>query len=209
MRSTPIPLTLVLLAGCVNPAERFERFERRAEERRSDAGNADAPGACEPPAPNSVAGPALFALETSIGPGKPVLFFGEISTPEHEGRTHVYYAYRALNARDRATLVGDELSVGPFPLGAEGKFSVNIPEDTLPGEANAILPGVPITSSLMLSGRICGEQPFYCGDVSGRATSPLLADLSGSFAIELVRGLDAIPERPRYGCADDDLAPEL
>ena len=86
---------------------------------------------------------------------------------------------------------------------------MHIPEDTLPGEANAILPGVPITSSLTLSGRICGEHTFYCGSVTGRSTSPLLADLTGAFAIELVSGIDAIPDQPRYGCGEDDRAAPL
>lgn len=209
-RTTPLIAALALLAGCVDPAERFEEFGRRAAARRADAGTSDAAaGDCAPPAPESIQGPALLALETTIGPGAPVLFYGEIATPGIAGETHVYYEYHALDARDRRTLVGERLSVGPFELAEDGAFSVFIPEDTLPGEANAILPGVPITSSLTLSGKICGVRSFYCGAVTGNATSPVIAELSGSFGIELIDGLDAVPERPRYGCDEDDLGAPL
>jgi hypothetical protein len=198
-----------LCAACVDPAERFDEFGRRAAERRSDAGTGDASAGCEPPAPETINGPALLALETTLGPGLPVLFYGDISTPAVAGQTHVYYEYRALDAKDRRTEVGRALTVGPFPLGPDGAFSVFIPNDTLPGEANAILYGVPITSSLTLSGRICDVQTFYCGSVSGNSTSPLIAELTGSFGIELISGLDGVPERPRYGCEEDDLAARL
>jgi hypothetical protein len=78
---------------------------------------------------------------------------------------------------------------------------------TLPGEANAILPGVPITSILILHGTICGVRPFYCGTVTGSSTFPVEGPIEGDFGLQLLTG--PIPAQPRYGCAEDQLAAPL
>ncbi|HYQ16271.1 MAG TPA: hypothetical protein VEQ58_10960, partial [Polyangiaceae bacterium] len=74
---------------------------------------------------------------------------------------------------------------------------------------NAILPGVPITSELTLHGTICGVADFYCGTVSGTVSSPIAGPTSGQFGLTLVPSLADLPQRPRFGCADDALAPAL
>jgi hypothetical protein len=162
-----------------------------------------------PPAPNVVHGLALLALETSTGPGAPILFFGEIETPELDGVTGVKYSYKALDASDRQSEVGDALFVGPYPIEADGHFDAPTTESTLPGEANAILPGVPITSQLTLHGTICGVSAFYCGTVTGSVKSPFAGPTSGQFGLQLVNSHEELPARPKYGCAQDALAPAL
>jgi hypothetical protein len=137
------------------------------------------------------------------------MFWGEITTPEHEGHTGVKYVYRPLDALDRRTEVGDELEVGPYAIADDGQFDFHTPLSTLDGRADAILPGVPITSELTLHGTICGVETFYCGDVTGRTTAPFEGPTSGHFGITLLASKDDIPARPRFGCAEDALAPEL
>ena len=83
-----------------------------------------------PPAPGVVRGPALLALETSTTPGKAILFFGEVETPELAGVTAVKYSYQALDALDRRTLVGEPLFVGPYPIGEDGRFDARTEPST-------------------------------------------------------------------------------
>lgn len=201
-------------SACADASGRFQAFEDRRAQLGGDAGAppsgvGGADSECQPPAPGVVSGPALLALETSTSPGAAILFFGELETPELGGQTAVKFSYKALAVADRRTEVGDDLVVGPYPIEEDGKFDAPTEESTLPGSANAILPGVPITSQLTLHGQICGVSEFYCGTVSGTVSAPVQGDTTGNFGITLVSGLDDLPARPRYGCDPEALAPAL
>jgi hypothetical protein len=211
-------LALALLApvaaACADASGRFQAFEDRRVQVQGEAGTSPqgeggAGSECQPPAPGVVQGPALLALETSTSPGAAILFFGELTTPELSGQTAVKFAYRALAIADRRTLVGDPLVVGPYAIGEDGRFDAPTDESTLPGSANAILPGVPITSQLTLHGTICGVSDFYCGAVTGTVTAPVQGPTTGHFGLTLVPSLDELPTQPRFGCAEDALAPAL
>jgi len=174
-----------------------------------DAGPSDdGGGPCLPPAPGVVSGTALMAIGTSISPSHPILFFGQIDTPEQDGRTAVLFRYHPLDASDRQTEVGEELVLGPYAIEDDGSFDADTGEMTLPGEANAILPGVPITSTLILHGTICGVKSFYCGTVTGSSTFPVEGPITGDFGLDLLED-GRIPAQPRYGCAEDQLAAPL
>lgn len=218
LRTASAGLTLcATLASCSNASGRFQRFEDRAAQLGSapqasaGAGGAEADSVegCRPPAPGVVQGPALLALETTTRPGTAILFFGQLETPALDGALSVNFEYRALDASDRRTQVGETLVVGPYPINDDGSFDAPTAEATLPGSANAILPGVPITSQLTLHGKICGISDFYCGTVTGSVTAPIAGPSNGQFGLTLLPSIDEVPERPRYGCADDALAPPL
>jgi hypothetical protein len=222
MLSAPLLLASALavaLSGCADAGARFQQFEDRRVALEGDAGapggggesagGAGADGGCRPPAPGVVHGLALLALETSALPGAAILFFGEIETPELDGATAVHYSYKALDATDRRTQVGDRLEVGPFALADDGHFDAETAESTLPGSANAILPGVEITSVLTLHGAICGVSDFYCGTVTGDVSAPIAGPTTGQFGLLLVPSIDDIPARPRFGCSEKALAPAL
>ncbi|MEP7052028.1 MAG: hypothetical protein ABJB12_16805 [Pseudomonadota bacterium] len=199
------------MPGCADARGRFEDFQNRTQATASenDAGNdASGDGPCAPPAPGAVRGPALLAVDTSLAEGLPILFLGTIDTPAVDGTTAVRFVYRALDAMDRSTRVGPELSVGPFPLD-QGLLTAPIPESTLDGDADPILYGTPIDSEMTLSGRICGVRTFYCGTLMGSTRGVVTAGFKGKFAITLLGGPDAVPARPRFGCAVDDLAAAL
>jgi hypothetical protein len=220
--SAPLVLASALavaLNGCADASGRFQQFEDRRGALEGDAGapsgggegaaGAAAAGRCKPPAPGVVHGPALLALETSALPGAAILFFGEVETSALDGRTAVKYTYKALDATDRRTEVGAPLEVGPFALADDGHFDAEAAESTLPGSANAILPGVEITSVLTLHGTICGVSDFYCGTVTGTVSAPIVGPTTGQFGLLLVPSIDDIPAQPRFGCAEDALAPAL
>jgi hypothetical protein len=205
---------LLWVSGCADASGRFQAFEDRRVQLGGDAGASStgmggAGADCQPPAPGVVAGPALLALETSTSPGAAILFFGDLETPELDGKTAVKFSYKALAVADRRTEVGEPLVVGPYPIGEDGRFDAPTEESTLPGSANAILPGVPITSQLTLHGTICGISDFYCGTVTGSVSAPVKGDTTGHFGITLLGGIDQMPERPRYGCDPSALAPAL
>lgn len=211
---------LVLAQACADASGRFQAFEDRrsaldgedgegGDTGTSAAGASGAGDDCVPPAPGVVAGPALLALETATSPGAPILFLGQVETPELDGQTAVEYVYKALDAEDRTTLVGEQLRVGPYAIGDDGRFDAPTDRTTLPGSANAILPGVPIDSQLTLHGTICGEAAFYCGTVTGTVYSPVQGPTTGQFGLTLLEHADALPPRPRYGCSEKALAPEL
>ena len=211
---------VAVLAGCADAKGRFQQFEDRRVALGGDAGAAGASAAggtggdggeasCHPPAPGIVHGPALLALETTTSPGAAILFWGEVETPELDGQTAVKYSYKALDLSDRRTQVGDPLVVGPYAIADDGSFDAETAESTLPGSANALLPGVPITSQLTLHGTICGVSQFYCGTVTGNVTEPIKGPTTGQFGLLLVPSIDDIPDRPRYGCAGDALAQPL
>jgi len=219
----PVLLAFALSAvldGCADARGRFEDFQNRAQDSGvaggSGAGSGDAGvgdqtydgGACAPPAPGTVHGPALLAVDTSLAAGHPILFLGTIDTPEVDQTTGVHFVYRALDSLDRSTLVGAQLTVGPFPL-HDGELTAVVPESELDGNANPILHGAPITSEMTLSGHICGEHTFYCGTVEGRSTGLVSGPFSGRFGITLLGDSPALPARPRFGCAPDALAEPL
>jgi len=203
------------LVGCADARGRFEDFQNRVQgaagAETTDGGTPDqsnGDGPCIPPAPGVVSGPALLAVNTSLASGHPILFLGNIDTPELEHTTAVHFVYRALDSLDRRTRVGAQLSVGPFPL-HDGALVAKVPESELDGNANPVLHGAPITSEMTLSGYICGARRFYCGTVEGQSSGLVIGPFSGTFGITLLDGPDAIPERPRFGCAPEDLAPPL
>jgi hypothetical protein len=208
-----------VLAGCADASGRFQEFQDRRGALDADAGAAGAnavggagaggESSCHPPAPGVVHGHALLALETTAAPGSAILFWGEVETPELDGQTAVKYSYKALALADRRTEVGEPLLVGPYAIGDDGRFDAPTAESTLPGSADAILPGVDITSQLTLHGTICGVSDFYCGSVTGTTTKPINGPTSGQFGLLLLPSIDDMPERPRYGCAEDALAPPL
>jgi hypothetical protein len=196
----------LLSLACSDARGAYEAFGARADQAEQDDAGSDA-GPSTPPAPGAISGRALIAVGTSISPGRPILFFGDLETPERDGKTTVTFRYRPLDASDRKTEVGDVLSLGPFVIESDGSFVAPTGEATLPGEANALLPGVPITSNLTLHGTICGVETFYCGTVSGEASFPVMGPIEGDFGLELVG--DELPANPRYGCAEEDVAVPL
>jgi hypothetical protein len=208
------PVVALGASGCADASGRFQAFEDRRVALAGDAGGApDGVGGsdtgCKPPAPGLVHGPALLALETSTLPGTAILFWGEVETPALDGATAVKYSYKALDAGDRRTQVGKALVVGPYAIDDDGRFDAPTDNSTLPGSANAISPGIDITSQITLHGTICGISDFYCGTTTGTVTAPIAGPTTGHFGLTLLPSLDAIPPRPRFGCNEDDLAPAL
>jgi hypothetical protein len=101
-RCSVLSSSFLALAGCADPRGAYEDFVARQQ--RLDAGTStDGGGPCMPPAPGAVSGTALMAIGTSISPNHPILFYGQIDTPEQDGKTAVVFRYHPLDAGDRQT----------------------------------------------------------------------------------------------------------
>jgi hypothetical protein len=94
------------------------------------AAGAASDGACTPAEPGSVSDPTLLAIDTSFAAGAPILFLRTIDTPALEGTT------AELVTHARAAIERIQRSV----------YEVH--------DADAIVHGVPLTSQLVLIGRI-------------------------------------------------------
>ncbi len=208
----PLLLSLLLAVGCADARGRFDDFQARLAQigdAGTDARADDSDGGpCVPPDPGVVGGPALLALDTNLIPGDPVLFLGTIDTPALDGTTAVHFAYHAVDAMDRRTLVGAALEVGPYPL-HDGVLTADIAESTLDGRANPLLYGTPLDSAMTLHGHICGVKTYYCGTLDGETYGLLSGAFTGHFGITLLASPDAVPAQPRFGCDAADIAPVL
>lgn len=216
LRKPALLFVALCASACADARGRFEDYQKRLASEdagmhdASNAGDAGASGAgtCSPPDPGVIEGPALLAIDTSLTGGRPILFLGTIDTPALEGTTGVHFVYRALDSLDRATLVGQELVVGPFPL-HDGELVAPVEESELDGNANPIIHGAAVTSAMTLRGQICGVKPYYCGTVDGYSTGLVSGPFDGKFAITLLDSSGELPARPRFGCGDGDLGEPL
>jgi len=200
-------LVTLSLAGCPDTQGSFDDFVARWQRTHPagfDAGLEDA-GPCAPPAPGELTGQFIFALSAVVAPDTPILFLADVSSVPDANGTALTIGFQPLSAADRTTPVGSPVSVGPFPIAADGAFQAALPPLVVAAEANPIT-GAEIEAQVTLNARICGAGDFYCGTVSGRVSRPIDLDLSGStFAMERVSG--ALPAQPLIDCNRTPAAP--
>jgi hypothetical protein len=176
-------LALALLSSCADPEAAFDAFAERYRRTHpgGDSGTGGVGGACALPVPDDLAGPYLLVISPAFSPKTPILLLDELSA-ELAGTNHITLGMTltALSAADRKTPVG-----APLPsVSAElppGAFSFDLGVLQIAGEADPIIPGAPITGSVILDGELCADATdFMCGDVRGQVTAPAELDLLGS-----------------------------
>jgi hypothetical protein len=117
------------------------------------------------------------------------------------GGTGLAIDAQPLSTADRRTPVGQRVSFGPFQVDRNGRYRAEIPNLQVTGEANAVTGG-DIAADVVLTGDLCGDGRFFCGDVSGTVTQPLPLDLQGStFTFTRVDSAAGLPIRPAIDCA--------
>jgi hypothetical protein len=184
--------------GCPDPDGSFDDFVVRYGQTHKPG----PPAACGETV-TEIEGDFLFALSASISAEKPLLFAAKLSM-EAGG---VKFNVQPL-AIDRKTLVGMPIDIGPFPIDDKGKLVADLPELTVPGEANPITkcakPPMCDTSVIVadtaLDGAVCKD--FICGDVTGATSKPLKLQLKDStFTLERLDKPGEYPEPPQINCA--------
>jgi hypothetical protein len=195
-------VALLLISGCVDPAGELEAFQKRlAQKPTTDAGAdaGDAPSCTI--LPGGVEGSYLLAISVSVAPTKPIVALTDLTTPAFRGGTGLALTVQPLAASDRTTPVDSPISIGPFLIDERGNFRATVPGLTVSGDANPITPGAPISADIVLAGNLCATSGFFCGSVSGRATSPIMLDLEGStFTLTFVEPGGSVPTQPVVDC---------
>jgi hypothetical protein len=232
-RGTPsgslLLLTVAVLGaagGCPSPdpAGKFERFNEQTEDDREvpepkmdlgapvlpDVGATSGDTETDGGGGLQLDGVFLVAVNTSVSPGLPLQFLGEVTSElDAEGNGTITVDFQPLSLDQGSTTVPRE-EVGESLVidGDVANFQFTLPfgETMVTGAANPIT-GSDIVSDLSLEGQIRSETA-WCGSVTGMVLSPIQVPLDGSFfaAIELADR----SERPLHfpcECATVDLEP--
>ncbi|EYF06476.1 hypothetical protein [Chondromyces apiculatus] len=175
--------------GCADPQGDFDAFTERYASIHGTTTTSTEPGTCAPPEAGAIDGDHLLTLSVNLNPKKPVVFIAGVTTTAMGDGLGLSMTLQALAAADRTTLVGDVTTVGPYEVGADGAFVAELPELTVPAEANAIT-GSQIKAKVTLTGTLCADA-LACGKVTGTA----VVNVDGSdFTLQKIDDPAAYPE---------------
>ncbi|MBW2457844.1 MAG: hypothetical protein JRI68_25285 [Deltaproteobacteria bacterium] len=146
-----------------------------------------------------------MALATVLFPPTPIVFEAELTTSAGATGLELTLDLQPLASSDRETPVGSPFGIGgPYPVAADGSFTLTPPTLVVPGEANPISGNV-IEVEVTLTGTLLAPADFICGDVAGVTTQPPGISIDGStFTLERIASPGPpYPEPPRINCAGD------
>lgn len=202
-RIMPFGLAWLLLAGCPDAEGKFNDFSERYEELHpatSSSSSSGAGGGCAAPAAGELDGSYVFALSASIDPPNPVLFDALITTAEGADGLELSFVLQALDAKDRKTIVGAKINLGPFAVNADGSFDADFPPLDVVGAANPIS-GSDLSADVTINGTVCRADGVICGALNGNVTKPADIALDGSaFAIAPLAAPGVYPAQPILNC---------
>ena len=192
----------VAATGCADPQGDFDAFgERYASIHGTTTSNTD-PGACNLPAADTIDGDYLLAFSVFINPPKPVLFRAGVTSAAAGDGVSLSMTLQALSKFDRKSPVGEEASVGPFEVGADGAFAMDLPPLVVVADANPVT-NAEITADVILTGSLCADK-LTCGALGGMASG---ISIEGSnFTLQKIEDPAAYPE-PLINCAGDPAGP--
>ncbi len=166
-------LAVTLLAGCPNPAEKFEDFENRIP----DAGQVitfDAPPLTNIP---DVNGTFLMGFKIHFVPQPIQLVATVVMTPITETSAELDMTLRFLTTGDRQ-ITGDPLVFENIAVGETGEFEIDVGDLAIPSAANptgsnATAEDVVLFGSIKSTDRVCGT-------IDGMVTMPVALPLCPS-----------------------------
>jgi hypothetical protein len=197
-----LAIAAMWFAGCPDPGGDFDAFTRRVGTRTTDAGmiSCETPEG-ELPEPDQLSGQFLLSVSTILGRETPFLYLLDVDVEREDDSYQITMSATPLSASDRKTPVGEASEPQTFTVEPNGCF-VSPPQlFMVAGPANPILP-VPATSELSFAGSVVsavrddeGSVTFWCGQVNGRAVSPLPMPIDGStFAASRIVDPDQLPD---------------
>jgi len=192
--------SVLALLGCVDPQARYDAFlARSADARGHDAGTPD------PGDRFDFSGHYLLALSTTLAPDSPLLFGLDVEVASDLSTVQLHFQPLTTDAdAEPRKKVGDALDPAAVPYAADGTFSADLGEVTVPGRANPIT-GSDIVATVQLQattrapgatdGGDAGDAAEVCGQITGMVSMPLPLDLAGSTfgAVRTASDEDAIP----------------
>jgi len=200
----------LMAVGCVDPDGDYQDFiDRQAKTTLpTGSGCGDPNAACDPVKGGQLDGQWLFALSAKISPTKPVLFFTEVKSSESSGQVTWEMTLTPLDAKTREPLPDSLPTVQGTPIPADGNWSADLGEITVPGAANPITYGSDIVATSSISGQICGGRDFLCGDLKGQASKPLTIPLDGStWTLAKLPAPNTLPEKIYINCSCAEAGP--
>ncbi|HEX5660255.1 MAG TPA: hypothetical protein VFX59_23835 [Polyangiales bacterium] len=201
VRACALSLAALWLTGCPDPGGEFDAFTRRAGTRTTDAGMLSCESAeGELPEPEQLSGQFLLSVSTILGRETPFVYLLDVEVAREDGSYQITMSATPLLASDRKTPAGEASEPQSFTVEPNGCFESPPQTFMVAGPANPILP-VPATSELSFLGSVAsavrddeGRVTFWCGQVNGRAISPLPMPIDGStFAATRIVDPDALP----------------
>jgi len=159
------------LGACPAPDAGFKDFVKRSEPFWIQLPELDCQEAFD------FSGHYLFGASVVIGRDKPLRFDATITLNKGQSPWAVDWSMRALAVADGAP-VGDVIH-GTGTLSDEGVLFIDFGTVAVPGSADTILPDVPVTTTLQVTG--CSESAtFACGPFDGQISQPTAVPLAGS-----------------------------
>jgi hypothetical protein len=204
-----LALSLFALAGCVDPEGKFDEFQNDNPVIKADSGTFDA-GTCTPPAAGEIDGTYLFTLAPITGGvasnyKNPIVCSADVTSSASGSDLSVKITLQPLDASDRSTPVGATIDVPAFTVAADGSFDLTtLGTINVEGAANPIS-GSPLVADITsMKGTFCHDDGFFCGDIAGEVTVPVVLNLEGStFTYEKADGAPPYPDPPKLNCNKD------
>lgn len=165
-------------SGCAAPEASFDAFSERYDKIFANKPPTACPETYVPLAAGGGDGQYLMALSVALKPDEPLLFLAEVKTPATGGSVGIGWTITPLAKVDRHTPAGDSQTFEAVAIDDAGGFEIAMPGLKVSTEANTII-DVPVEADVVLTGSICGDASFVCGDITGETKSPK-ANLEGS-----------------------------
>jgi hypothetical protein len=166
------------------------------------AGGAGGSGTCQQQTGSY--GDYLLTFSAPVDASKPILFRANVAV--QGSPPGLLLILTPLDALDRKTPVGANIEVSA-PLAADGAFSAGLNAVTIPGAANP-LSGTELQVDATLTGKVCGQAAFYCGDGDGNITKPIPLSLTGStWTLDKYPVVGAPPDPPLIDCQKTPAGP--
>jgi len=203
----------LLVGGCPDPQGAYDDFLDRTRG-GAGGGGGEIPASCVPTRFYDVDGEFLMAINTTLGPGNPLLFRTTASTNlDENGACPAEGCRLDLNVQpivpfNRQQLdpscpasgepVGEVIVLEGVPVNELGEFEADFGPRSVDKCANPIT-GRDIEASIVLEG-LTASPDIFAGSARGRVTVPLQAPLRGStFAAVRIVG-EELDETPPLTC---------
>jgi hypothetical protein len=158
---------LAPLAGCVDPAGKFDEFENRVIDARPGGGNGGG-------AIHDVTGEFLLGLRPAFSPGDVIQFLVTSSLTETAGGATLDLAIQPLTAEkctgNGGQPVGDELEETGIDVNTTGEFTVVFTKARVDSQANDVSCSI-IEADVGLTG-VLRSADLFCGQVAGEVFRP-------------------------------------
>jgi hypothetical protein len=190
-----VAFCVLLLAGCPDPQGQFDEFTNRQAMLDLSA-NVDM--SLPPSMIYDINGTFLAAVSTMLSPTMPLQFKLDVTmTMQADGTALVNMVVTPLSVGSRNP-VGTPVNFTGGVVNRDGTFSFNFGTVMVPGAANPITGSDITVTNFTLQGVIRSQNRF-CGNATGKVTSPIMYDLMGA-VWGAIRVTGATLPAPDYSC---------